>query len=406
MNILILNHYAGSPDYGMEFRPYYLAKEWIKQGHNVRIIGGSFSHLRKIQPLKLGVEQIDGITYYWVKTLRYKSNGIMRALSMFQFALKILMHGRKYLGAFTPDVVIASSTYPLDIYPARKYAKHFEGKLVYEVHDLWPLSPMVIGGYSEKHPFIKIMQYAENYAYKHADKVVSLLDKAFPHMQRHGLSADRFVCVPNGFVEDEWTNNVNNKLPDIHTRIFNMLKTKYKTIVGFTGGHTASTALNVLIDCATKLQTEKIAFVFVGQGIQKKQLQTTVQNKGLTNAFFLPAVSKVLIPKVVEQFDICYMGGVHSVLHQYGTSFNKMTDYMLACKPIVMSVDEPDSVVERVGCGLRVEAENPNQATKAILKIANLSESERAEMGRKGYNYAVEHLKYSTLANQFIQSIK
>ena len=32
MNILIINHYAGSPEMGMEFRPYYFAKEWTAMG--------------------------------------------------------------------------------------------------------------------------------------------------------------------------------------------------------------------------------------------------------------------------------------------------------------------------------------------------------------------------------------
>ena len=50
MNILLINHYAGSPELGMEFRPYYMAKEWVKAGHQVLIVGGSFSHLRKVQP--------------------------------------------------------------------------------------------------------------------------------------------------------------------------------------------------------------------------------------------------------------------------------------------------------------------------------------------------------------------
>ena len=31
MNILYIEHYAGSPEMGMEFRPYYLSKEWIRQ---------------------------------------------------------------------------------------------------------------------------------------------------------------------------------------------------------------------------------------------------------------------------------------------------------------------------------------------------------------------------------------
>ena len=32
MNILLLNHYAGHPALGMEYRPYYLAREWVRQG--------------------------------------------------------------------------------------------------------------------------------------------------------------------------------------------------------------------------------------------------------------------------------------------------------------------------------------------------------------------------------------
>ena len=50
MNILYIDHYAGSVSMGMEFRPYYLAREWQKKGHNVRIVTASFAHLRKNNP--------------------------------------------------------------------------------------------------------------------------------------------------------------------------------------------------------------------------------------------------------------------------------------------------------------------------------------------------------------------
>ena len=49
MNILLINHYAGAPQYGMEYRPYYLAREWVKMGHKVVITSASFSHLRNKQ---------------------------------------------------------------------------------------------------------------------------------------------------------------------------------------------------------------------------------------------------------------------------------------------------------------------------------------------------------------------
>ena len=143
MNILLINHYAGNPEMGMEFRPYYISREWVKAGHRVLIIGGSFSHLRKIQP-KEKKNSINGILYHWIKTNDYKGNGAKRILSIIFFVSKLYWNYKKYIQDFKPNIVIASSTYPLDIYPARKIAKHYGAKLIYEVHDLWPLSPMEI----------------------------------------------------------------------------------------------------------------------------------------------------------------------------------------------------------------------------------------------------------------------
>lgn len=63
---------------------------------------------------------------------------------------------------------------------------------------------MVIGGYSRYHPYIIVLQMAENYAFKHSDKVVSLLGNAKAYMVVHGLDPDKFVHVPNGFDRDEF----------------------------------------------------------------------------------------------------------------------------------------------------------------------------------------------------------
>ena len=89
MNILLINHYAGSPDMGMEFRPFYMAREWRKEGHRVFIIAGDYSHLRKNNPevrRDFEKEIIDGIHYIWIKTGAYEGNGVKRALSMARFS--------------------------------------------------------------------------------------------------------------------------------------------------------------------------------------------------------------------------------------------------------------------------------------------------------------------------------
>ena len=126
MRILIINHYAGSADMGMEFRPYYMAREWIKLGHDVDIIAADFSHLRQKNPV---VEKdwqediIDGIHYHWIKTRRYSGNGINRAITMFEFVGKIWIKAKHIARKWKPDVIITSSTYPLDSYAGQRIRK-------------------------------------------------------------------------------------------------------------------------------------------------------------------------------------------------------------------------------------------------------------------------------------------
>ena len=65
----------------MEYRPYYLSREWVKQGHSVTIVAASQSHLRTVQPRTnndVQEEMIDGIRYLWLATPGYSGNGIMR----------------------------------------------------------------------------------------------------------------------------------------------------------------------------------------------------------------------------------------------------------------------------------------------------------------------------------------
>ena len=50
MNILLINHYAGSPSHGMEYRPFYLARRMGGDGHEVMIVAASLSHVRTVPP--------------------------------------------------------------------------------------------------------------------------------------------------------------------------------------------------------------------------------------------------------------------------------------------------------------------------------------------------------------------
>ena len=174
MNILLLNHYAGTPALGMEYRPYYLAREWVRAGHRVLVVAANFSHVRASQPTG-GDEVIDGIAYRWLPTPRYRGNGPGRLRNIASFLHQVWADAPRLAAAYRPDVVIASSTYPMDCWPARRIARCADATLVHEVHDLWPRSPIELSGMSKWHPFALLCQWAENSAYRHADLVVSML---------------------------------------------------------------------------------------------------------------------------------------------------------------------------------------------------------------------------------------
>ena len=403
MNILLINHYAGSPSYGMEFRPYYMAKEWVKSGHNVLIVGGSCSHLRKQQP-NPGPEIIDGINYIWVKLNTYKGNGIGRIFSMGLFVSKLWFKYKSYLNGFRPDVVIASSTYPIDIYPARKIARHYDAKLIYEVHDLWPLSPIELGGYSEKHPFIRVMQRAEDYCYKYVDGVVCMLPKAEEHMREHGLSEGKFFYVPNGIVIDDWANPI--PLPKEHDKVLTQLKQKSQFIVGFAGAHGIANSLYAVIDAVEQLRRENVALVLVGTGQEKEILINYVEGKHIDNVHFLMPVNKLAIPSILKKMDILYIGLQKQSLFRFGISPNKMFDYMMAGKPIVQAIDAGNNLVEEASCGLYAEPDNVEAIKNAILALKTMTAEERNKMGENGHTFVLKYHTYQVLSDNFIKAIQ
>ena len=160
MKVLYINHYAGSPEMGMEFRPYYLAKEWIKMGHEVRIVAGDYSHLRLANPKiskDFQKQNIDGIKYHWVGTGSYEGNGISRAMTMFRFVHKLCRRAKKIALHWRPDVVITSSTYPLDTYAGQKIKKYSKAVLIHEVHDMWPITLIELGNMKRSNPFVMLM---------------------------------------------------------------------------------------------------------------------------------------------------------------------------------------------------------------------------------------------------------
>jgi glycosyltransferase involved in cell wall biosynthesis len=408
MNILLINHYAGTPHYGMEYRPYYMAREWVRKGNKVQIVASDQSHVRTKGPQLAGesrlVESIDGIQYTWFKTPIYSGNGISRVRNMASFVGRLYREARHLASSFKPDIVIASSTYPMDIWPARRIAKLAKAKLVFEVHDLWPLSPMELGGMSAWHPFIMLVQAAEDYAYSHADVVISMLPQVREYMQSRGMAPHKLHIVPNGIDPAEWSAD-NSRLQDNIKIALSNLKAEGLSIIGYAGTHGVANAMDTFLDAARLMQSEKVAFVLVGAGPEKSALQQYVREANLRNVWFIDPVKKAQIPALLQFFDVSYIGAHRQPMYRFGISPNKLMDYMMAGRPILMAIESGNDPVGEAECGLTVKPEDPQAVVEGIRALLALNEDARKEMGQRGKDFVLRNHTYPVLAARFLNSI-
>ncbi len=398
--VWIFNQYATTPKTGMGGRSHYLARELAKRGHKVRLHAARYHHL--INDAKAGaeapdLEQIDGYEFARIPTPHYpRAHSKKRILNWFLFSHRI---ARLHRGGERPDAILYSSPSLPGIRGAEKLARRTGASLAFEVRDIWPLTLIEVGGYSQKHPFIRYLQGVEDRGYRQADRVISNLPAAVDHMVTRGLDREKFAWVPNGFSAAE----VSQPLPlsdDLEASL-----PKDGLIVGYAGSIGHANALDNLIEAAAIVgDRADLNIVLVGNGQEREKLQGLAAARSLTNIHFTGAIAKPQVPAMLSRFDVCYVGLTHDDLFRFGVSPNKLFDYMIAAKPILYAIDSgPYRPVQEAGAGLHVAPEDPKALAAAIMRLAEMSPDERAAMGANGKRAAMEQYEYGMLAGQLEQ---
>jgi glycosyltransferase involved in cell wall biosynthesis len=402
VHIALINHYAGSPKLGMEFRPHQLARRWVAAGHDVTILAGSYSHLRNQNPIvtkRVTEELIDGIRYRWLRTPTYSGNGLGRIRSIHAFLRGVDRERKRFFIDHTPDCVIASSTYPFDIDPARRLATAHDAPLIWEVHDLWPLSPIELGGYSPKHPFIRAVQRAEDRACREATKVISILPKAIDHLRTRGLEEKRFRVVPNGVDLDD-----SSPLPPALTSPeLDTLRKKAPFLIGYAGGLSESYGLETLLRAAS--QVDDIGLVFIGDGPDVCSLQAMAQKLCPGRVVFFPRTQRREALATLASFDATFVGLRASPLFRFGIGMNKIFDAMLVALPVLACYTAGNDPIGDSGCGLTTPAGDSEKLADGLRKLQAMSSEQRAVLGNAGDTYVRKHHNYDVLAESFLEEI-
>jgi glycosyltransferase involved in cell wall biosynthesis len=141
--------------------------------------------------------------------------------------------------------------------------------------------------------------------------------------------------------------------------------------------------------------------VIIGDGPERDRLETEACDRGLPIHYF-GHIDKKEIPDVLSLADLCYVGFKFNPLYKYGMSANKLWDYMMASKPIVMSIDSCNDPVAEANCGITINSGDSGELAAAFSKILSLPESSRNLLGENGKRYVVANNSYDVLAKKML----
>lgn len=392
MKILMINHYAVPPVETGGTRHYSLAQELLKLGHQVTIIAANFSH-QKRTPLIPDVREpvfelhYDKLPFIWVNVPPYKGNSPARANNMIAFTRTILTN-QYFKKMDPPDIVIGSSPHPFAAWAAQILAKRWDVPFVFEVRDLWPQSLIDLGRISPKHPLVWFLAKLEKHLFCKAERILTLLPGAYKYIESVGIDTDKIVWLPNG-IDFEIFARIEPKDPD-----------EFFTVM-YAGNHGLGNGIETIVNCAEILKKSgfsSIRFRLIGDGPQKINLIKIANDKDLNNIRFDDPVPKQQIPSILSQADAFIMTLRDSPVFKWGISPNKLYDYLCSARPIIFAVNAYNNPVNEAGAGITVPPDNPEELAKAVIKLYQMNNEERKQMGINGREYVEENHDFRNLA--------
>ena len=396
--IWIISKYASSREYGFESRHFALARKFVRVGRSVTIISSDSNHLAKYPTFKklYNREKIDGIDVCWIRTLKYqKTVSLRRILSWLDFEIKLFLMPKKNIE--NPDVIIVSSLSLLTILNGIWLKRKYKCKLIFEIRDIWPLTLVAEGGYSNNHPFVLLLGWIERMGYQKSDLIVGTMPNLTAHVTKVTGRELPCHCVPFGF--DPSFFEQPGSLPDGFAEHY---LPEGKFVIGYAGSVGFTNALETLIESAKRLSNDdRFFFLIVGDGDMREKFISEVS--GMKNIAFVPKVERHQVQSILQLCDLLYFAVYDSEVWEYGLSLNKLIDYMMASKPVVASYSGYQSMLNEAGSGVFIPSADEKALIDTLNKFADLQREELAPMGRAGREWLINNRNWDVLAQEYLK---
>ena len=161
-----------------------------------------------------------------------------------------------------------------------------------------------------------------------------------------------------------------------------------KFVAMYLGAHGKYNSLDTIVKAAIQLKAyNKIIFLFVGDGEQKKHLEQLVFEEKLDNVVFHPPIKRRDAPAMLSAANCFLLPNLSGDFFK-GNLPNKVFDFLAASRPIIVAGRvESANLVKKIGAGFVVDAEDPDQLAAEIKMVSELPVKERNVIGKRGGEY-------------------
>lgn len=414
-NIWIWNHYATNMYYDQAGRHYYFSKNLLENGYNPTIFCASTNHFSsvniKIESDKYKVDNVDGITFVFIKTPSYIGNKKERIFNILSFFLNLFPTVKRYAQtSVKPDVILASSFHPLTLVAGIFIAKRFGISCICEVRDLWPESLVAYGGLNQSSIIAKVLYQGEKWIYKKADKLIFTMEGGSQYIVDQGWNSENGGPIDLGKIQ-----HINN---GVDLEIFEYNRINYVTEdvdldndnsfkVVYAGSIRLVNNVKKIIDAARVVEkncANKIRFLIYGDGTDKENLENYCLVNNINNVVFKGHVEKNRIPYILSKSNLNIIHFDDNRIKRYGASLNKLFEYFASGKPTVSDCEFGYDLIKRYNSGIVVDHGDAEQLATTIIQFSNMSPNEYEQYCQNAVKAAADY-DYHRLTEKLIELI-
>lgn len=376
-----------------------LAIELKRQGHQVRVVTALPNYpTGKIFPEFRGRfvvrEEREGIPVFrtWVYPAQ-SARMIPRLTNYFSFCLSSLL---SFHWVGRPDVIFVDSP-PLFLVLTALLLARIKGiPLLMNVSDLWP-DAVVDSGLVRSGSLLGMAKRLEAFLYRTADFVGSVTEGICETLvNEKRVPRNKVLFLPIG---------VDTRLfhpRPVDTVLLEQHKLAGKSVFMYAGTLGHSYGLSLILKAADRLRDRPdIAFIFLGDGPVRKQLQNESACLGLANVTFLPPLPLTEMPR---WWSVC-RGALVTLKDQpvhESARPSKSLPPMASGVPIVFSgLGEMARIIKDGEAGLVVPAEQLEPFVEAIRRLAD-DKTLAHELGENGRRLCERELNWYAVVQNWL----